>query len=274
MVFPEWLHVLTPDGKIQGVTSENKLFDVVQGPQVHSPDNRGIMQFLKAAKAGSEVIPLVNNVHPITNQWLENIGDFLNDANARSHFRQQADQLMTSDSYHGLSIDFEEIPLNAQPGFRTFIQEMYEDFHPRGLKLYINVPVDDKDFDYKFLAAHSDGLILMDYDQHQITSEPGPVAAQDWFTRNLRISLKDIPKDKVMLAVGNYGYDWSTSLSKKGNKITGVDTVSAQEAWLHAKESEVAVQFDPASLNPHYSFMEEDNVQHDVWFLDAVLSVE
>src|SRR6185312_1414553 len=74
VVFPEWLHVLTPDGKMQGVTSENKLFDAVQGGQVHSPDNRGIMQFLKAAKAGTEVIPLVNNVHPITNQWLENIG--------------------------------------------------------------------------------------------------------------------------------------------------------------------------------------------------------
>src|SRR5260221_8087531 len=60
VVFPEWLHVLTPDGRIQGVTSENKFFDVVQNGRVHSPDNRGIMPFLKAANANSEVIPLVN----------------------------------------------------------------------------------------------------------------------------------------------------------------------------------------------------------------------
>ncbi len=269
LLFPEWLHVLTPDGNIQGVTSENKLFDVVQSGKVRSPDNRNIMQFLKAANAQTEVIPLVNNVHPITNQWLENIGTFLNDANARAHFREQADLLMSSQDYHGLSIDFEEIPLAAQPGFKAFVNEMYSDFHPRGLKLYLNVPVDDKDFDYKYLAAHSDALILMDYDQHQITSDAGPVAGQDWFARNLRVALKDIPKDKVMLAVGNYGYDWSTSLGKK-NKIVNVDTLSAQEAWLHAKESDVSVQFDPASLNPHYSFMEEDNLRHDVWFLDAV----
>src|SRR5438309_1052693 len=55
VVFPEWLHVLEADGKIQGVTSENKLFDLVQSGKVHSPDNRGIMPFLKTANANTEV---------------------------------------------------------------------------------------------------------------------------------------------------------------------------------------------------------------------------
>ena len=270
IVFPEWLHVLSADGKMQGVTSENKFFDVVQNGRVHSPDNRGVLPFLRAANANTEVIPLVNNVHPITNQWLESVGDFLNDPAARAYFRQQADALMESDRYRGLSIDFEEIPLNAQPGYRAFVKELYDDFHPRGLKVYLNVPVDDKDFDYKFLAAHSDGLILMDYDEHQITSDSGPVASQDWFNRNLKVALKDIPREKIMCAVGNYGYDWHIGLSKGTDKVIGIDTLSAQEAWLSAKESEVDVQFDPVSLNPHYSFMEKDNVRHDVWFLDAV----
>jgi len=31
---------------------------------------------------------------------------------------------MASDRYRGLSIDFEEIPLSAQPGFRAFIEEL------------------------------------------------------------------------------------------------------------------------------------------------------
>src|SRR5205085_2987296 len=103
VVFPEWLHVLEADGKIQGVTSENKLFDLVQSGKVHSPDNRGIMPFLKTASANTEVIPLVNNVHPFSNKWLETVGDFLNNPAARQHFRQQADALMVSDKYHGLS---------------------------------------------------------------------------------------------------------------------------------------------------------------------------
>ena len=75
---------MEPDGKIQGVTSENKLFDLVYAGRVHSPDNRGIMPLLKAANANTEVIPLVNNVDPFTNKWLESIGDFLNNAQART----------------------------------------------------------------------------------------------------------------------------------------------------------------------------------------------
>ena len=31
LLFPEWLHVLTPDGRVQGVTETNTLFDVVSG---------------------------------------------------------------------------------------------------------------------------------------------------------------------------------------------------------------------------------------------------
>ncbi len=43
-----------------------------------------------------------------------------------------------------------------------------------------------------------------------------------------------------------------------------------QEALLHAYESEADIDFDPASLNPYYSYMDESNRTHQVWFLDAV----
>ena len=44
--------------------------------------------------------------------------------------------------------------------------------------MYVSVPVNDDDFDYKYIAEHSDGLIVMNYDQHFSTSAPGPIAAQ------------------------------------------------------------------------------------------------
>src|ERR1700758_2048754 len=35
ILYPDWLHVLTPDGHIQGVDDQtNKYFDVIQGPNV------------------------------------------------------------------------------------------------------------------------------------------------------------------------------------------------------------------------------------------------
>ena len=52
----------------------------------------------------------------------------------------------------------------------------------------------------------------MNYDQHQTGSGPGPIAAQDWFIDNLKDALKVVPKEKIICALGSYGYDWTMSL--------------------------------------------------------------
>src|SRR5437868_2192714 len=63
LLFPEWLHVLTPDGKVQGATIDNKMFNVIEGDRVHQPDDQ-VMLFLKGEGASTGVYPLVNNFDP------------------------------------------------------------------------------------------------------------------------------------------------------------------------------------------------------------------
>ncbi len=270
ILFPEWLHVLTPDGQLQGFDSVNHPFRVVENGVVHSTDDR-VMPFLRTEKADVEVFPLINNFEPVSKQWLTNIGDFLSDPEARQTFRSQLLLFLASDRFKGASIDFEEIPLKAQPGFLALVEELGRDLHARGLRLYVNVPVSDKDYDYVRLAAASDGLVVMNYDQHQTTSASGPVAAQDWFNSNLKQALKDIPKTKLICAIGSYGYDWA--ISSKSKRIVNVDTNNVQEAWLHARESGSEIEMDPDSLNPHFAYQEDNGVRHQVWYLDAVTAL-
>lgn len=275
LLFPEWLHVLTPDGNLQGVDEYNRLFSVLQNGRVHTVDDK-VMPFLRSEKANLDVLPLINNYDPVAKQWLTNIGDFLKDPAARQNFRSQLLVFLASDRFKGATIDFEEIPLSAQPGFLALIDELGQDLHAHGMKLYVNVPVADKDYDYPALAAGSDGLIVMNYDQHQTTSGPGPVAAQDWFVANLRQALKDIPKNKIICSIGNYGYDWALKSpgKSKPRRVINVDTNNVQEAWLHASESEAEIDLHPDSLNPHFGYMEDNGVEHQVWFLDAVTALD
>src|SRR5262249_5286098 len=42
------------------------------------------------------------------------------------------------------------------------------------------------------------------------------------------------------------------------------------EAWLHSQESESPVDFPSDSLNPHFAYQEDNGVEHQVWYLDAV----
>ena len=85
---------------------------------------------------------------------------------------------------------------------------------------------------------------------------------------------KLIPLEKLICAIGNYGYDWERQPKKIKTPATDVGkVVSVQEAWLAARDSEEDVDFDGDSMNPHINYLDEDNHRHDIWFLDAVTAL-
>ena len=270
MLYPEWLHVLTPDGHIQGVDEQsNKPFQVVQGGTVRPVDDK-IMPFLKSEDTGTEVFPLVNNFDGAN--WID-ISSFLRDEDARAQFRQEIAAFLASDKYHGLMVDFEDMPKKTLPYFASLLNELSGDLHAKGMKLYVSVPAGNGDFDYRSVANAADGVVLMNYDEHY--SGPGgtagPIASQDWFTNNLVQAKKVIPLDKLICAIASYGYDWERR-PKRGRRpaIDVGHVVSVQDAWLAARDSETDVQFDGDSLNPHLTYLDEQNLKHEVWFLDGV----
>ena len=142
------------------------------------------------------------------------------------------------------------------------------------------------DFDLKFMADHSDGLILMNYDEHQTDSEPGAIASEDWFIDNLKTLLKVVPKDKIICSIGSYGYDWTVPLPPAPDpkarhpkipakpvpeKALSAQEMSTQEAWQAASDADADVALDRDTLNAHFAYDDEDaHVRHQIWFLDAV----
>jgi len=271
LLYPEWLHVVTPDGRLQAIDEQtNKFFDVVQNNAVHPVDDK-VMPFLKSEGTGMEVYPMVNNSNGV--DWVD-ISEFLDDPDARSRFRQEIAAFLATDKYHGLMVDFEEFPREGQPGFNALLNELSGDLHAKGLKLYVSVQPHNEDFNYAAISKAADGIVVMDYDEHFPGGTPGPIASQDWFVKNLQTAKKLIPPQKLICAIGNYGYDW-VQRNMRGELPAGMkDTnASVQDAWLTARDSEEDVDFDGDALNPHVSYMDEQNVRHDIWFLDAVTAL-
>jgi len=282
LLFPEWLHVVTPDGDITGYTIDNRAFSVVDKDGVHGVDRGNqVERTIIDAHTDTEIFPLVNNYDPIAGDFDDSIGDFLRNPAARANFKRQAEAFLTSNKrYRGLSLDFESIPPDAMPGYLSLITALYADLHPLNLRLYVNVPVSEPAADLKVMAANSDGLQLMNYDEHQDASGPGPVASQQWFVDNLKAVLRVVPKDKVICAIGSYGYDWTLPMPdskgrlkmKDGDPVVlASEAIATQEAWQTASETGSDVTLDPDSLNPHYAYDDVDEkTQHQIWFLDAV----
>jgi cellulose synthase/poly-beta-1,6-N-acetylglucosamine synthase-like glycosyltransferase/spore germination protein YaaH/peptidoglycan/xylan/chitin deacetylase (PgdA/CDA1 family) len=272
ILYPDWLHVTTADGRLQGVEDQtNKLFDVIQGDTVLPVDDR-VMQFLKTEVPGMEVFPMVNNSDGAN--WVGDIVGFLNNPDARASFRRQALQFLASGHYRGLTIDFETFPPSGQAGYVALLKEVSGDLHARGLKLYVAVPPHSNEYDYPAIAAAADGVVLMNYDEHYPGGASGPVASQDWFVQNLKFAKSVIPREKIICAIANYGYDWVLK-PKTGTLPAGVrdSTVSVQDAWLTARDSEEDVNFDDDAMTPHFSYLDEHSLRHDIWFLDAVTAL-
>jgi len=274
LLFPSWLQVLSADGHLQASDPEtNAMFDVVQGQTVRHIDDK-VMQFLKAENTDMEVFPVVQNFDGT--DFVPSISDFLNNPVARANFRRQIGIYLASDHYRGLMVDFESFPKKGQPGYVALLNELSSDLHAKGMKLYVSVQVRNQDYDYKAIASAVDGVVIMNYDEHFPGGTPGPVASQDWFTDNLDSAVEEIPKEKLICAIGNYGYDWFERPKTKKDKLPPGEadkSVSVQEAWIGARDSEEDVDFDDDALNPHFSYRDDDNVRHDVWFLDAVTAL-
>ncbi|RSL18155.1 cellulose synthase/poly-beta-1,6-N-acetylglucosamine synthase-like glycosyltransferase [Edaphobacter aggregans] len=281
LLFPEWLHVVTPDGSLTSYTIDNRSYPVVDSSGSHPVDiENKVARTIALNQSNTEVFPLVNNYDPVKSVFMPSVGDFLKSDSARANFVKQIDTFLAANpTYRGLSLDFEEIPTAAQPGYKALIAALYNDFHPRNLRLYINTPVGDDDWDLAYMAAHSDGLLLMNYDEHQTDSGPGPIASQAWFIDNLKNVLKTVPKEKIICSIGSYGYDWTLAIPpsvKKGHKsppekVLNTQNMSTQEAWQAAYDSDSKVDLDDDSLNAHFAYDDEDaHVRHQVWFLDAV----
>ena len=292
LLFPEWLHVVGPDGSLTAYTSDSTPFAVIDAAGVHGvdPENK-VLRVITAAKEDTEIFPMVNNYSPTDGVFEPSVEQFLLDPSAQANFIRQIDQFLAANTrYSGITLDFQGIPLDATAGYDQLVQSLSDNLHQRNLKVYVNAPVNDASVDLQFVGSHADGVVLMNYDQHETGTDPGPVAGQDWFENNLRNAMKIVPREKIICSIGNYGYDWTSPLpplpgarrkghpvakpKAAGSQVLSAVNLSTQGIWQEASDSGAQIVLDDASLNPHFAYDDEDErVRHTVWFLDGVTAL-
>jgi cellulose synthase/poly-beta-1,6-N-acetylglucosamine synthase-like glycosyltransferase/spore germination protein YaaH/peptidoglycan/xylan/chitin deacetylase (PgdA/CDA1 family) len=269
LLMPEQLHAVTADGAITVVDYErNQTVRASPGEALSRLQQDKLHQWMRAMNPPLELpmMGLLNNYDGAV--WrVKEMSELLANPAARGRLISDVTQYAVAAKQAGIVVDFEEVPDDSQENFQKFIGQFAPALHAVGLKLMIALPARDDAYDYEFFGKETDAIILMNYDQHWLTSPPGPIAAQDWFVENLRQVLEVVPAQKIVVGIANYSYDW-TETSKK--EKPHAEEFSIQEALLHAYESESEVEFDAASLNPHYSYSDEQNHTHQVWLLDAV----
>jgi cellulose synthase/poly-beta-1,6-N-acetylglucosamine synthase-like glycosyltransferase/spore germination protein YaaH/peptidoglycan/xylan/chitin deacetylase (PgdA/CDA1 family) len=251
VLVPEWLQLGAADGTL-----------IIKDEEENA---RAARDFIKRYQVDVKIMPLLNNFNGQV--WESDLlVKFLASPQARTRTISNLAAYLKRNNYLGVNIDFEDIPLASQPNLHLFMTELYQTFHEQNLLVSQDIPAANRDFDYSFYAQVNDFIVLMNYDQHWNASPPGPLASQDWFVSNIQERLKEIPSNKLVIALANYGYDW-TELDK--GHYSG-KSISFQEAMRTASESDANPAMDPDFLNPSYQYYDENGRIHYVWFLDGV----
>ncbi|HWW63587.1 MAG TPA: glycosyltransferase [Sphingomonadaceae bacterium] len=233
----------------------------ITGPTHHVtlfPDVRG-KAILDHAVHRPKLLPMVQNA--LGGVWDgKGMAALLHDPAARRKTLDQVEAMLAANHADGAFFDFEDLPSSAQGDYRRFLAEAHARFASRGWIIAIAVPADDPDWNLAAYAKVADRLFLMAYDEHYQGGDPGPIASQKWFEAIVARATRQIPRDKLVVAIASYAYDWA-----KGGE-TEADSV--EEAWLAARESGTVPQFDKASGNSAFAY-DEGGIHHDVWLADA-----
>jgi cellulose synthase/poly-beta-1,6-N-acetylglucosamine synthase-like glycosyltransferase/peptidoglycan/xylan/chitin deacetylase (PgdA/CDA1 family)/spore germination protein YaaH len=108
----------------------------------------------------------------------------------------------------GLDVDIEALqPEDSEP-FLELLVDLKNGLHKHGLRLAVNVSLVDAAYDVELIGKLADAVFVMAYDQHYPSSRPGPIAGTEWFAQAVTDAAARVPKDRLVMALGGYCYDW------------------------------------------------------------------
>lgn len=172
--------------------------------ELHDPKGRAI---LAATPRPPKLIPMIQNA--LNGNWDgEGFAVLLKDPKAVEQLLNELETRLLAAHAHGVFFDFEELPMESHKDYLAFLALASARYKVHGWSISIAVPVGNSDWDLKAYAKVVDKLFLMAYDEHSQESDAGPIASNDWFVTEVTNAAKGADPQKIVVAVGNYAYDW------------------------------------------------------------------
>jgi cellulose synthase/poly-beta-1,6-N-acetylglucosamine synthase-like glycosyltransferase/peptidoglycan/xylan/chitin deacetylase (PgdA/CDA1 family)/spore germination protein YaaH len=209
---------------------------------------------------GVRILPMVSNYFNDTWNGAK-VHRIIESPERRLKFIHSILNALVQHTMQGVNIDFEDLPEKSDEHLVVFQKELYEQLHRRGFLVTQDIAPLNPDYNLRELQKYNDYLVIMAYDQHFATSVPGPVAAHSWVESIVDRMTEAVPPDKLILGLPAYGYDWPQG--SEGNDVT------YQEALVTAAESEGRVTFDSTEYNLSYTYYDDNDSLHAVFFADA-----
>ena len=162
--------------------------------------------------------------------------------------------------YSGLVLDFESLAAADLPTLVRVSRAIADSARAHGVKrVAMAIPALDADaYPVRPLLGSVDALVVMLYDQHWDTSEPGPIAEPSWVRSALAKRVAEAGPDRLIAGLPAYGYHW-----QKGKPTA---SIGYAEAVRMASSAGAPLTRDPQTVT-----LRSRAGNGEIWIADATL---
>lgn len=170
----------------------------------------------------------------------------------------------------GINIDFESVAKEDGPAYVQFIRELSPYLKNQGIIVSVDmyVPSDwTKHYNREEVSKVVDYVIVMAYDEHWAgDSESGSVASIDFVNNAIVNTLKDVPKEKLILGLPYYTRLWQEQVQDGQTVVTS--TAYSMEGALNVLSQNNADIIWDDSVKQYYCQYMIGDITYRIWLED------
>lgn len=169
----------------------------------------------------------------------------LKDKTLQEEIINQSIQIAKDNHFSGIVLDFEMKGLPFE-SFVNSITDLNTVFYKKvraqnltyGTLLYGDVFYRVRPFDVENIAKNTDRIFIMAYDFSKANGDPGPNFPFDdkEFGYSFKTMIEDylqvVPKEKITVLFGMFGYDWKVNDEKRGKELANSKTTLQFEKYI------------------------------------------
>lgn len=250
-ICPTWYSLLDENGEISSLASEKYVE--------------------RAHNAGVEVWALVGDVeHEV------DLSKLLTVTSKREKLINELISNAIKLNLDGLNIDFEKVPRENGEDFIQFLRELSVKCRNNGIILSVDNYVPTEYTAYYNRAEQAkvvDYIVVMAYDEHYAGSEEaGSVSSIGFVQGGIDNTIKEVPKEQVIIAIPFYTRLWEETTRKSGTKELSSSAYGMQSAMNLIKDNDAKPKWDE-TLKQYYAEYkgtndEGEQVDYKIWLED------
>lgn len=195
------------------------------------------------------------------------------DEEVKAKLIQNVMEYLDRSNYFGLNIDFEYVREEDRTLYTQFLLDFAAALRRVGYSLSVALaPKISQEqsgllytaHDYGAVGSIADKVIIMTYEWGYTYGEPMAVAPIDKVRQVLDYAVMEMPPEKILMGMANYGYSWTLPY-KKG---TAARPLSLSEIPQTAYSQYADIRFDDTAQSPFFRYYDSAGTEHIAWFED------